>query len=539
PHTWCDFFYLPLQLFVLEGGNLTGSIPWQFEVARFLAPVLPIWAIIKTLLLLFQKQIKFFRLRFIRNHIILIGFGTKGKYLLNQFISKKLRIVVINTDYMNPPAIEYPLSRKTIIVDGEAQDCMFLKKTRINKAKYIISVLENDNIQMKIATNIWQIVKEQRRRSIKKKLICAFHFNDPNYVDLLDHHRMIANLSNNYELRLFSTIDNSVRDLMKNYPFDRKYISQNSIDFVQLILFGFDQIGERIALHSAQKCHFANQIKSKIIVFVPEAESSKEYFLDCYPKFEEICEIEFISIKKNLLPDAKILQKFLVTPGAISTLLFLNDDPIKNIKNAKQIKNLIDGEVSIFIRVKDESILAEMFLEKNEDFLPANFKCFGLPNQTNSIEFIIEEKLDQMAQAIHAEYLEKNPSEAEDNASKRSWSQLSEEYRDANRQAADHIDIKLRAINCKTISVSGKQPPAKMTVEEIEILAKMEHNRWKAERLLKGWTYAPERDDVNKKHPCIVPWEDLPEDERDKDRQQVRDIPNILKKVKLKIVRSN
>ena len=47
--TWCDIAYITLQLFVLESGNPGGSIPWQFEVARFLAPVVAAWAIFKTI----------------------------------------------------------------------------------------------------------------------------------------------------------------------------------------------------------------------------------------------------------------------------------------------------------------------------------------------------------------------------------------------------------------------------------------------------------------------------------------------------------
>lgn len=33
-----------------------------------------------------------------------------------------------------------------------------------------------------------------------------------------------------------------------------------------------------------------------------------------------------------------------------------------------------------------------------------------------------------------------------------------------------------------------------------------------------GWTYGPERDDANKKHPCLIPYEELPESEKEYDR---------------------
>ncbi len=69
-------------------------------------------------------------------------------------------------------------------------------------------------------------------------------------------------------------------------------------------------------------------------------------------------------------------------------------------------------------------------------------------------------------------------------------------------------------------------------------MAKMEHARWIAERLLAGWTYAPgKRDFVNRTSPYIVPWEDLPEDVRDFDRQAVRKIPQLLAELGEKVYR--
>ena len=45
----------------------------------------------------------------------------------------------------------------------------------------------------------------------------------------------------------------------------------------------------------------------------------------------------------------------------------------------------------------------------------------------------------------------------------------------------------------------------------IEDLAENVHDAWAATRLEQGWTYGPERDDKLKKHPCLVPYGDLPE----------------------------
>lgn len=51
-----------------------------------------------------------------------------------------------------------------------------------------------------------------------------------------------------------------------------------------------------------------------------------------------------------------------------------------------------------------------------------------------------------------------------------------------------------------------------------ELLARNSHELWAAERLKHGWTYGPTRDDVAKKHPCLVPYEELPDSEKQYDR---------------------
>lgn len=52
----------------------------------------------------------------------------------------------------------------------------------------------------------------------------------------------------------------------------------------------------------------------------------------------------------------------------------------------------------------------------------------------------------------------------------------------------------------------------------IEEMAKNVHEVWAQNRINEGWTYGPERDDALKKHPCLVPYEDLPESEKEYDR---------------------
>lgn len=51
-----------------------------------------------------------------------------------------------------------------------------------------------------------------------------------------------------------------------------------------------------------------------------------------------------------------------------------------------------------------------------------------------------------------------------------------------------------------------------------ELLAKNTHELWSTQRLAEGWKYGTQRDDAKKEHPCLVPYEDLPESEKEYDR---------------------
>ena len=51
-----------------------------------------------------------------------------------------------------------------------------------------------------------------------------------------------------------------------------------------------------------------------------------------------------------------------------------------------------------------------------------------------------------------------------------------------------------------------------------ERLAEHLHDIWALGRMKEGWIHGPQRDDNAKTHPCLVPYADLPESEKEYDR---------------------
>ena len=52
----------------------------------------------------------------------------------------------------------------------------------------------------------------------------------------------------------------------------------------------------------------------------------------------------------------------------------------------------------------------------------------------------------------------------------------------------------------------------------VEQMAKNVHEVWAQTRIAQGWTYGVERNDALKHHPCLVSYEELPESEKEYDR---------------------
>ncbi len=55
-------------------------------------------------------------------------------------------------------------------------------------------------------------------------------------------------------------------------------------------------------------------------------------------------------------------------------------------------------------------------------------------------------------------------------------------------------------------------------LELTEVIAKNVHENWSQGRLEEGWVYGEQKDDLRKTTPCLVPYEQLPESEKEFDR---------------------
>ena len=73
----------------------------------------------------------------------------------------------------------------------------------------------------------------------------------------------------------------------------------------------------------------------------------------------------------------------------------------------------------------------------------------------------------------------------------------------------------------------------------VEAMAENVHEVWAATRIEQGWSYGPERNDEKKLHPCLIPYEELPESEKEYDRNTAIETLKLIKKLGFAICREN
>ncbi len=251
-------------------------------------------------------------------------------------------------------------------------------------------------------------------------------------------------------------------------------------------------------------------------------------FLRRYPTYNDYCDLLYLAMDADSPQMIQHLSPYFNDPRAITTMVLCLDNSTHNMMLGKQLENLKECEDGdppwLFVRINDD--------ETYETF-PEEINPYGLPSITCSDEVIRMGRLDILGVAFHNNYLIERTIQRmlkpglPKKESEKSWQELSQEYKDSNRKAADHIGVKVRAIGYEItdIDISGK--PMKFPEDKVENLAILEHKRWCAERSLAGWAYGKD-DSRTRKNENLVDWRNLTESVKDYDRSSVRNIPHVL-----------
>jgi hypothetical protein len=84
---------------------------------------------------------------------------------------------------------------------------------------------------------------------------------------------------------------------------------------------------------------------------------------------------------------------------------------------------------------------------------------------------------------------------------------------------------------------TGSVELPKELLELTEKIAENVHENWSAGRIADGWTYGQTRDDAKKTTPCLVPYSELTETEKEYDRNTALETLRLIIALGYKIVK--
>jgi hypothetical protein len=159
--------------------------------------------------------------------------------------------------------------------------------------------------------------------------------------------------------------------------------------------------------------------------------------------------------------------------------------------------------------------------------------------------FQTEEMIESLAAAVHGYYQQRatQPGMTIQEINDREFAMLPEDSKESNRAAARRISEVLAVAGLKLVKQSeatGLAADHDAVIaahieQHLENMAELEHDLWCEERQCQGWRQGSPRDNARKIHPLLVHYMDLPENEKDKDRNQIRSYPGIVADAGLRI----
>jgi hypothetical protein len=545
--TVLDHVYHAVQLIVLESGDIHGPLPWQLDVARFLLPAVAGYAAVQALLAIFREQWQLVKVRFVKKHAVVCGLGERGLRLAQEFLDHGYRVVGVEADEENP-LIDRCREQGAVVLVGDATDKNLLKRSGVRRAKYLVTVCADDGTNAEIALHARDLVRTRPGRALSAYV----HIVDLELCNLLSGGELASAEADAFRMEFFNVFERGARLMLKEHaPFGDE--TRPADRGPRLLVVGLGKLGRSLVVQAAREWWMVpgrRETPLRICVIDNGAERKVASLLLQYPQLGRACTFDVRQLEKN---DPEFERGDFLYDSEhrfdVDAVYICFDDDVHVLVNALTLnRNIKPHAVPIVVRMSREAGLATLMKEGRGAFDFGNLDVFGLLDKTCSLEALLGGTHELLARAIHEDYVRHQKEEGntpETNPSMVGWDELPEPLKESNRHQADHIDVKLKAIGCglqaltdwEAVTYEDLSDEVKK-VFDVELLARMEHDRWCEERRLHGWRYAPGPKNIKKKTtPYLVAWEDLDKTVKDLDRNAVRALPAILAQAGFQIYR--
>jgi hypothetical protein len=393
-----DILYRTLQLLTLESGSVSGSVPWELELARLLAPAVAAYAALKALMVIFREQLQTLRVRFTRDHVVICGLGQKGMLLAQSFRKLQNRVVVIELDEGND-FIDQCRDLGAVVFVGDAADRESLRKARVHKAKHLVSVCGDDGVNAEVAVCSRDLVGVLKRRV----LTCVVHIVDPQLCYLLKEQEMETGRLDSFRLEFFNVYDSGARSWLEDYsPFTKADYQRSFLP--HLLIVGVGKMGESLVVHAAKKWKdIRSKIGEKIRVTLIDKKAELKRMLLCsrYPQLDKICDINArqMDIESSEFQRAGFLFDSHWNHSVTSIYVCLDNDSFGLSTALSLYQHVKMDKIPLVVRMTREAGLATLLRGEEDDLNFSAIQAFGLLDRTCKPEQVLAGTNENIAQA--------------------------------------------------------------------------------------------------------------------------------------------
>lgn len=559
--------YGALQLFLLHTPEFDRPPNAWLETGRVSGMIVFVCSIVLAFWRIYQMRFRHSWYHWSRGHVVICGAGWRGLALARDFREGRLPakrnyrnqpyVIVIERDPDTDGVRQCDLLGIPYLI-GDATDPKFLSSVGVRRAHELIAVCGSDEVNLEIAIR----ARDLGRPATHPPLKCHVHLANDDLRAMVRQKGFAPHEGTAIEISTFGTdlYENTARRLFVDNAdaLDRMPITETSPLRVHLIILGFGPMGQAVLAHAACIAHFANGLPLRVTVVDPQAARLLEEFAQRRTELARVAEVLPVSRSPHDAAVVSLVAAAGKEPNFLVTCVICFPDEKLNLALAVKMDDAIQGRsvpIRWWLQARSDVGLGLVFSDRlQSELVGRHVKPFGTMDQVCNAQSLELEEADRMGKAMHDSYVAeqmKKGDTPENNSSLRPWDALSENFKNSNRLAADHIPVKMRAIGYRLEKLPATADRiTEFTPEQVELMSRMEHARYLAERFMDGWRPSAEdpvpdpqtgalkpavKDPVRKTNPTLIPWDDLdhperslPEKEREKDREQVRKIPEIV-----------
>ncbi|GAA1753287.1 NAD-binding protein [Luedemannella helvata] len=526
-----NLFYFDLQLFVLGPDPLqdnTDGLPVSLQIARFAAPAVAIFAVIETGRVLIFAEYQRRRARRASAHAVVCGDSPVARTLVAQLRAANRTVVVVAERLVGTAESR---QRGLMTVVGDAGDPDVLCAAGVPSAEVVYVALGDSAVNLSVAVRASQLAEGR-----EVPLAVYAHISDPELCVSLQARRLGLPQPPGVRLDFFN-----VDDLAARVLFERQPLPTFGERPTRILIAGGSRLAEALLVQAARHWRVSGGAAHPILAvdFVaPQADAAVGALTARYPFLRRTCKITPVPVELTIALAGGALR----TPHDRTFLCYRDEN--HGLKMALTTHRLWHGRPgSVFVPLYQLTDLSVAFDGGGTypllDQVQGRLRLFPMIQAACDPVLIGEDLVERLARLIHEHYVLNSRRAGDGPADSElvDWEHLDAERRRANRDQAHDIGSKLSAIGCVVVPRIDGGPLFEMTEAEIDRLAELEQQRWKQAKERDGWRYGPTRDDALRRSPYLLDWAEMPEEDRRKNRDAIRDLPDILADGGFEIVR--